>query len=144
MSFVKVWIHAVWTTKRRAPLLIKEKRQIIFNHILDNGIAKGIYVDCVNGHKDHVHCLFKLRNDETIMKTMQMLKGESSYWANKNKVLPHKLYWQKEFYAVSVSESIVPNVQDYIQNQEEHHKDYSWEEEYNNFIKNYGFQVLKS
>ena len=66
MPFVKIWIHAVWATKRRAPLLHKDFRQEIFQHILENGNEKGILVDIVNGHTEHVHCLFRLKNDQTI------------------------------------------------------------------------------
>ncbi len=116
MSFVKIWIHVVWTTKNRAPVLVKEKRQELFEHIHNNGLAKKLMIEIVNGHHNHVHCLLRLRNDQTIMKVVQLLKGESAHWANKMKMLPEKLVWQKEYYAVGVSESAVPKVKAYIFN----------------------------
>ena len=49
---------------------------------------------------------------------MQLLKGESSFWINKNKLTKEKFEWQDEYFAVSVSESLIDQVRDYIKNQE--------------------------
>jgi REP element-mobilizing transposase RayT len=87
MSFVKVWVHAVWGTKHREPVLIKEKRDVLFRHIKDNALSKNIYIDCINGHLDHVHCLFELNAEIPLAKTIQLLKGEASHWANKQNCL---------------------------------------------------------
>ncbi len=104
---------------------------------------KGILIDIVNGHAEHVHCMFRLKNDQTISKVMQLIKGESSYWVNKNMKLNHKLQWQEEYFAVSVSESQVKIVRNYILNQEEHHKKKTFKEEYDECIQKYGFQIFK-
>ncbi|MDR7211388.1 type III secretory pathway component EscR [Flavobacterium piscis] len=53
---------------------------------------------------------------------MQLIKGESSFWINKNQLTKEKFEWQDEYFAFSVSESIIDKVRDYIKNQEEHHK----------------------
>jgi len=143
MPFVKIWIHVVWATKGRKPLLAKAYRQKIFQHIHDNAIKKGILIDVVNGHKEHVHCLFRLKNDQTISKLLQLLKGESSFWVNKEKILNKKLIWQEEYYAVSVSESQVDYVRKYIRGQERHHSHKSFVEEYDEFILKYKFQVIQ-
>jgi hypothetical protein len=68
-----------------------------------------------------------------------LIKGESSNWVNKNKLLNGKFEWQDEYIAISVSESLVEKVVDYIKNQEEHHRVKSFEEEYNLFLKKYNF-----
>lgn len=143
MSFVKVYIHAVWATKNRLPILEQSKRKDLFKHMHQNALKKEIFMESVNGHKDHVHCLFRLRNDQTISKSIQLIKGESSHWANQQQLFSEKLVWQKEYFAVSVSESIVEKVGKYIQNQEDHHKRVTWEEEYNQFINKYGFNIFK-
>ena len=143
MPFVKIWIHAVWTTKKRKPLLIKPIRQSVFKHIHQNALKKSIFIDTVNGHIEHVHCLFRLKNDQTIKDIMQLLKGESSFWINKEKMINTKFNWQDEYFAVSVSESQVDRVRKYIQNQEEHHEKKTFIKEYDEFINKYGFKVLK-
>ncbi len=143
MPFVKIWIHAVWSTKNREPLIIKTIRQSVFDHILQNAFKKEIFMDTVNGHLEHVHCLFRLKNDQTIKDIMQLLKGESSFWINQQKMINSKFRWQDEYFAVSVSESQVDAVRKYIQNQEEHHKKKTYMDEYDEFVQKYGFQVFK-
>ena len=143
MSYVKIWIHAVWTVKNRKPLLNQNVRQDMFKHIHQNALEKEILMEKVGGHNNHVHCLFRLRNNQTIENVMQLIKGESSYWFNKNNLGTTKLYWQKEYFAVSVSEYQVETVKNYISNQEAHHKKKTWEEEYNEFIEEYGIKVFK-
>ena len=105
MPFVKVWIHFVWSTKNREPLLSKQLKPRVFQHIKENAKQKHIYLDCIGGHVDHVHCLISLGTDQTISKAMQLIKGESSLWINQNKLCHGKFEWQDEYFAVSVSES---------------------------------------
>jgi REP element-mobilizing transposase RayT len=141
MSYVKVWIHAVWATKNWEKQLKATYRKMIFNHMYRNAGEKNILIEEINGYSDHVHCLFRLRNDQTISKVVQLIKGESSYWINKNKFGGMKVKWQEEYYAISVNEVGVKNVKRYIQNQEEHHSKKSYKEEYDEFISKNGFII---
>ena len=140
MPFVKVWIHFVWSTKNREPYLTNEIRQKVFQHIRENAKAKNIHIDFIGGYTDHVHCLISLGTDQTVEKTMQLIKGESSFWINKNRLCKTKFEWQDEYFAVSVSESILESVRKYIANQEEHHRTKSFDEEFSGFMKRAGFQ----
>ena len=114
MPFVKVWIHFVWSTKNREPYLTDEIRQKVFEHIGENAREKDIYLDFINGYTDHVHCLISLGTDQTIGKIMQLIKGESSFWINKNRLCKTKFEWQDEYFAVGVCESLLENVRKYI------------------------------
>ncbi|MCK5210792.1 MAG: IS200/IS605 family transposase [Cyclobacteriaceae bacterium] len=143
MPFVKIWIHAVWATKNRETLLEKSIRQNVFEHIHQNALKKDILMDIVNGYSQHVHCLFRLKNDQTVSKVMQLIKGESSFWINKQKLMKTKFQWHEEYFAVSVSESLVNAVRKYIRTQEEHHKKKTYMQEYEEFIQKYGFQVMQ-
>ena len=135
MPFVKVYLHCVWSTKNRIPYLDSiELRQKVWNHIRENAIQKGIYIDFINGYSDHCHCLISLGVDQNNQKVIQLIKGESSFWINKNELTKEKFQWQEEYFAVSVSESILDKVREYIKNQEEHHKKKSFQEEYDEFI----------
>jgi len=119
MPFVKVYIHFVWSTKNRQPFLdTKELRFKVWNHIKENAKEKGIFIDFINGYSDHCHCLISLTVDQTLQKTMQLIKGESSFWINKNKLTQSKFEWQDEYFAVAVSESMLEKVRNYIRNQE--------------------------
>ncbi len=122
MSYVRVWIHTVWGTKNREHFFTRAIRPQVLGHIHKNAKDKGIYIDRLNGDSDHVHCLFGLNADMTIAKTLQLIKDESAYWINKEKVTPVRFEWADEHYAISVSESDLDRVRAYIDNQEEHHK----------------------
>jgi putative transposase len=143
MPFTKIWVHAVWSTKKRETLLDKAIRPNVFEHIHQNALEKDILMDIVGGYSDHVHCLFRLRNDQSISKVMQLIKGESSFWINQQGLIASKFQWQDEYFAVSVSESGVDDVRRYIATQEDHHKVKSYTQEYQEFIKKYNFQVFK-
>ena len=132
-------IHAVWGTKSHEKILTKEARTLVIKHIKENSISKEIHIDTINGYTDHLHCLFSLNTDMSISKAMQLIKGESSYWINKEKITATKFEWADEYFAVSVSESIVPKVRAYINNQEQHHKKTTFMQEYEEFIKTYNF-----
>ncbi len=68
MSYVKIWIHAVCTTKKREPRIKENIRKSLFDHIQQNGVGKKILIEVVGGHHNHVHCLFRLKNNQTIEK----------------------------------------------------------------------------
>ncbi len=114
----------------------------IWVHIKENAERKGIYIDFINGYLEHVHCLVSLGSGQTIDKIVMLLKGESSYWINKNKICSTKFAWQEEYFAVSVSESMINRVREYIKNQENHHKKRSFDADYNEFIRKYGFDAF--
>ena len=117
-----------------------EIRQKVFQHIRENTTEKNIHLDFINGYKNHVHCLISLGTDQTMEKIMQLIKGESSFWINKNKLCGGRFEWQDEYFAVSVSETVVESVRNYIANQEEHHRAKSFDEEFEGFMKRAGFQ----
>jgi REP element-mobilizing transposase RayT len=144
MGYIKIWVHLVWTTKNRDPVLSTGSRKQIFSHIRENALNKGIYVDIINGYFEHIHCLVSLGSGQNIDKIVQLLKGESSCWINKGNLLHKRFVWQSEYFAVSVSESSLNRVRDYIVNQEEHHRRKSFQEEYDEFMTRYKFDKFVS
>jgi putative transposase len=135
MPFVRVWIHAVWSTKDWEPLLERTIRHEVFEHIFENGCKKGLAMARVNGFIDHTHALFALPKETSISKALQLLKGESSHWINTNSIIKKRFEWQDEYFAKSVSQESLRNTCLYIDNQEEHHKVVSFKEEYNKLIQ---------
>lgn len=139
MAFVKVWIHFVWTTKKRQPFIQKIVKKKLINHIKENAISKDIYIDSINGDKEHLHALVSLGSSQSVSDVAHLLKGESSHWVNINDLVQGQFEWQDEYFAVSVSESAVPKVRNYIKTQEEHHRVKPFSEEYDEFMRKYGF-----
>ena len=143
MSYVRIWVHCVWGTKNHIALLTDDNKLEIIKHIKENAKSKGIYIDFINGHRDHIHCLISHNKDQNISKVIQLIKGESSFWINKKNIIKDKFEWSDEYFAVSVSESQLNKIRDYIKNQNEHHRVKMWNEEYNEFIVKYGFEVMR-
>lgn len=129
MSYVKIWIHAVWSTKYNHKILTKEVRDMLFPHIVEYNRSKGIYVDCVNGWTDHVHALISMGKEQSIASVMQSIKGESAHWFNKQEIISKKIRWQNDYWAGSVNPRGVRNVRIYIANQEIKHAKQSFEKE---------------
>ena len=143
MSYTKIWLHCVWSTKNRSNTISNSFRPALLSHIREQAQRKGIFLDYINAHKDHIHALINLGKTQTIADVMQQIKGESSFWINKQKVMSFKFNWQDDYFAVSVSHSHVNKVRDYIKNQDEHHKKLTWDEEVDLFLKKYGFDKIK-
>ena len=139
MSFVKIWIHAVWGTKNREPVLTPEVRINLFRHIKEKGVERDNDIDFINGYLNHAHCLCLLSASMSISTLIQNIKGESSHWANQQHLLKGKLRWADEYYAASGSESQVEKVRDYIRNQEAHHRKQTFDDECKEFMRKYGF-----
>lgn len=106
-------------------------------------LRKEIRLDSLNGSKEHVHCLISLGKEQTISRVAQLIKGESSFWINKNKLSSNQFNWQDDFWAVGVSESHIKYVRNYILNQEEHHQKKSFDDEINVFMGKYGWTLIQ-
>jgi REP element-mobilizing transposase RayT len=145
MSWVRVYLHIVFTTKNREPFLNSiELRKDVFQHIKQNALDKDIWLDCVNGYSEHAHCLISLKRDQTISKVVQLIKGESSFWINKNKLTENYFMWQDDYWAVGVSESQLERVRKYIHNQEIHHSKKSFTSEITDFVEKYNWSKSDS
>lgn len=137
MSYVKILVHCVWTTKNRYPFLKDEIRGKVIYHIRENSLKKGIYIDHINGYYEHLHALISLGRKQNIADVMQLIKGESSFWINKNKLTKTKFDWQEDFYAVSVGMSQLETLRRYIRNQPVHHRKVHVEDELERIIEEY-------
>ena len=138
MSFVRIWIHLIWNTKEGFATVSRDLKHRLLLHIRENAKVKGIYIKEINCVSDHVHALISLGTNQKIADVARLLKGESSHWINTNKLTNTKFEWREEYYAGSVSESLVPIVRKYIREQEQHHRKLSFSEEVNELVIEFG------
>ncbi len=134
-------LHYIWATKNRQPIITKDLKPLLLGHIKANAKDKEIYIDTLNCVEEHIHLLVSLGTEQTISKIAMMIKGESSFWVNRQGIIRNKFEWQDDYIALSVSASAVEKVRRYIQAQEEHHKTKTFEEEYNDFLALHGFSA---
>ena len=144
-SLTKIWIHGIFGTKERAPLIKAEFEKELYKHLTDKLEAD---LDCkvriINGMTEHVHVLFMLSSKFSIENVFKNVKGESSHWINQSNFTIRKFAWQTGYAAFSVSESKVGHVERYIRNQKEHHKKMSYAEEIELLMKKYQLKVMSS
>ena len=142
-SYSKIWVHAVWSTKNRIPLIQPKMEQKLFDFLKEELKKMGCMVSIVNGMPDHIHCLFGINPQKSITDIIKQIKGSSSYFVNSNNLIPEKFIWQRGFGVFGVSHSAVDNVYRYILDQKQHHKKKTFESEYIKFMELHGFDDVK-
>ena len=135
-----ILIHVIFSTKQRFKLLHKNWRDDLFAYM--GGIAKEHKSTLLKsgGVEDHVHLLLKIHPSFAISDTIKLVKGNSSKWINESKKIAARFEWQRGYGAFSVSESISNTVKRYIENQQEHHRQKSFEDEYFAFLKKHNIE----
>lgn len=135
-SLSQMYIHLTFGTKNRYPFIQAKWESKLHSYIA--GILKNYESPAleINSVPDHIHILFRLSKNYALAKVIENVKKESSKWIKAN-TLNDKFAWQVGYGAFSVSSSRLPAVQTYIHKQKEHHQKVSFEEEVENFFKNY-------
>ncbi len=122
--------HIVFTTRKRQYLIIPALLIELYPYI--GGIIreeKGKLLK-IRGTSNHVHLLARFSASVSVSEIMRRVKGSSSKWVNENSKSASHFTWQRGYGAFSVSESSVENMVSYIENQEEHHRKTTFEEEF--------------
>lgn len=134
-SLAKVYIHAVFSTKKREPTLGDPWRDELF-HVMGGAINNlGCQSLIVGGVADHVHLLFVLSRTIAIADAIGKMKSTSSSWIHDRHV--RDFHWQAGYAAFSVSQSNVEAVRTYIQKQPDHHARVSFQEELRDWMRKY-------
>ncbi len=129
------FFHLVWSTKNRVPYISKDIQERLYSYmaaITRNHSAKLLEI---GGMPDHVHLLVEFCSPDKFSHFLRELKASSSLWIHKNFSHLQDFAWQEGYGSFSVSCSALENVRSYIQNQEKHHENMSFEEEYFKFLK---------
>ncbi len=134
-SFNKIWIHAIWSTKERYPLILPTIEKKIYEYMSSQFIESGCPVRIINGMPDHIHSLFLLNPNKSVTEIIKQVKGNTSHWINEQDIAKEKFAWQTGYAAYSVSESVLEKVFQYITNQKQHHRKITFLKEYEQFIE---------
>jgi|SRR6266404_561381 len=137
-SYSRVWLHLVWGTLERRPVLSKPVAAKVSGFLSQYASQKGIYMKINYVNPDHVHVLVDLPTNLVMEDMMQLFKGGSSHWVNQSNLLAGKFAWGRGYGVFSVSHSGVGDVAKYIATQEEHHRKRSFSEEMKLLVQRYG------
>ena len=134
-SLSKILVHLVFSTKNRETTIAETVRPHLHAYMV--GILENLKCPSIQtgGTADHVHILLLLGRTAILSKIVEEVKVGSSKWM-KTQGVPH-FAWQSGYGAFSIGESQVETVVQYIQNQEEHHRAISFQEEYWRFLEKY-------
>ena len=136
-TYTQIHIHAVFAVQNRACVISSSWKEELYKYItgiIQNNNHKLL---TINGMPDHIHLLIGLRPTQSLSELMQDIKGHSSKWINTNNFVKGKFAWQGGFGAFSYSKSDLPVIIRYIQNQEEHHKKKTFNDEYQQLLKEF-------
>ncbi|MFZ0912552.1 MAG: IS200/IS605 family transposase [Candidatus Korobacteraceae bacterium] len=124
-TYTSTLFHIVFSTKERQPAIAEPAK--LWTYMA--GVARNLDYEAfaIGGTQNHVHLLVRLPSDVSVSQAVQKLKSNSSRWLREN---GRWLGWQEGYGAFSVSASNVDAVRHYIQNQAEHHRRRSFEDEF--------------
>jgi len=139
-SYSRLWIHLIWETLSREPLLGKSAAVLASQNLTDYALRKNVYMKINYFNADHTHALIDLPTSLSIEDVVKLFKGSSSHWINEQNLVKGRFAWGRGYGAFSVSHSDVGRVARYIANQEEHHRKRGFADEYELFVKRYGLE----
>mgnify|MGYP003349014665 CR=1 FL=1 len=135
-SLSKVLVHLIFSTKHREPLIGSDIRPRLHAYIV--GILDNLHSPSLQtgGVADHVHILFALGRTVSQAGVVEEVKKSSSKWMKAEGNVPG-FTWQAGYGAFSIGGSQADTVIHYIQNQDEHHRTVTFQEEYRKFLERY-------
>jgi REP element-mobilizing transposase RayT len=142
-AYTQLYTHLVFAVKYRERLLRKEIRPEVFSYISGIITKRKHKSIIVNGVSDHIHILFGLNPNDKISDLVATIKRSSSIYINQQNWLRGKFCWQDGYGAFSYSRSGLENVYRYIENQENHHKERSFRQEYITQLKQFKIEYDK-
>ena len=134
-TYTQIYLHVVFAVSGRACVIQPKRKEELQKYI--TGIVTGcnqklIAINCM---PDHTHILLGLKPDEAPSDLIGRIKTGSTNHINEQRWIGCRFSWQEGFGVFSVSHSHLSTVIDYIQNQENHHRRKSFQQEYVEFLE---------
>ena len=139
-TYTQIYLQFVFAVKDRNSLIQPEWKDELFKYITGIIQTNKHKLIAINGISDHIHVFIGYKPHQLIPELLQDVKGNSSKWINERQFVTGKFQWQEGYGAFSYSHSQIDAVVKYIQNQDEHHRKKSFQEEYSDFLNR--FNVL--
>jgi putative transposase len=140
-SLTKLYVHIIFSTKNRSPLLEDENiRNQMYAYLASILREFNCPALVIGGTVDHIHILCTLSKTTTLTDVIREIKRNSSKWIKTKGTQYNDFYWQSGYGAFSVSYSNIPHARDYIINQQEHHKQTTFQDELRSFLKKHGIE----
>ena len=136
-TYKQIYMHIVFAVARREALIADEWMPRLHAYIAGAFRQRNHFVHAVGGTADHVHILLGMHPAESVATLVKEIKGQSSHWINQT-FLGGAFAWQAGYGAFSYSRTHVPAVKAYIENQREHHRRVTFEDELADIFRKFG------
>jgi putative transposase len=141
-SLSKLYVHIVFHTKNAYVLIRNDDKARLYAYIGSIIKDNGSIPISINGSKDHIHILCVMSKNINLALLTEEIKRHSSRWIKTLDTFYSKFAWQGGYAGFSVSPSLIDKTKKYIENQEEHHKKVTFEDELILFLKEYGISFV--
>ena len=136
-TYTQIHIQCIFAVKYRNAVIANSWKERLHKYIISIVNNNGHKALSINSMPDHLHLFFGMRPNQSLSDLMRLVKGDSSEWINKQKLVLGKFRWQEGYAAFSYSKSHTDAVVKYILNQEEHHRKKTFLEEYKEMLKKF-------
>jgi len=136
-TFTQIYVHIVFSVKGRQNFIQKSWKDELHKYIcgIVNGKDQKVYA--IGGMADHIHLLVSIKPTISISDLVRDIKANSSKWINEKQYVVGKFQWQEGFGAFSYGQSQLDIVITYINNQEQHHEQKTFKDEYMELLQRF-------
>ena len=139
-TYTQLYAQIIFSPQGRYNLITNRIKIPVYKYITGIIKNKNQKLMIINGMPDHIHIFLGFLPDIALSDLVRDIKSNTAKYINDQKMVLGKFSWQRGFGAFTYSKSQVPDVINYIQNQENHHKRKSFKDEYLEILKKFGIE----
>lgn len=142
-TYTQLYIQVIFAVQNRVALIGSKWEVELYKYITGIVQNKGQKMLVINGTENHLHFLIGMKPKCCLSDLVREVKKSSTEFIKTKKLTNFAFKWQEGFGAFSYSHSNLPSVIRYIENQKEHHKNKTFKEEYEEFLKIFEVEYKK-
>ena len=136
-TYSQIYIQVVYAVQGRQNLIEPDWKEELYKYTTGIVTNHGQKLISIGGVADHVHILLGIKPNMALSDLVQAIKANSSRFINEKRIVRGKFHWQEGFGAFSYSRSQIDAVVRYIENQEQHHAEKTFKDEYLGFLNHF-------
>jgi len=140
-SYKQILYHIVFCTKNREVTLPLEHSEVLYKYIWGIIKQKNGVLYRINGMEDHIHILSDLHPSIALADYVRDIKRSTSGWLADSELFPDFKGWGEGYGAFTYTWRDKEVIINYIRNQQEHHKHFSYEDEYRKLLKEFDIEI---
>lgn len=134
-TYTQILYQIVFSTKQREPALHTENRPELFKYIWGLLKNNNCHLYRINGVEDHLHIVTHIHPSIALANLVKDVKIASAGYIKEKGLFHNFRAWQIGYGAFTYSISEKDRLIEYVKKQEEHHKIFSFTDEYRALLK---------